>query len=255
MTKEFDMNQKYKILIGVMALAFASLACGQVSFLEDAVVGSQVLITESWEVTDFNRVTLEGFGEVRISQGESESLSVTTDDNIMPFIEVDVRGNTLVLGFTRDGRNRTFNPSDSILFEMVVTDLNRIDITGAGDLHVQDLDVEMLHLELTGAGQLNINSLTADELVVRQSGAGSTIVSGEVRGQEVSITGAGNYHAPDLKSETALIEITGIGSATVWATETLDVEIASIGTVIYYGDPRVISSIAGLGNLVDQGVK
>ena len=249
------MNTNFKYLLIMLSLAIASLACTQTGFLEDTIVGSQNIITKGWEVDDFDRVTLEGFSELRIVQGESESLKVSTDDNIMPYIEAEVQGSTLVLGFTRDGRNRTFNPSDSIVFNLVVTELSRIDITGAGEIHAKDLNVEMLRLELTGAGQIDIQNLMADELVIRQAGAGSTIISGEVIGQEISITGAGNYHAPDLKSETALIEITGIGSANVWVTETLDVEIASIGNVLYYGNPRVISSIACLGNLVNQGEK
>ena len=58
---------------------------------------------ENWEVSDFDRIVLEGFGELHIVHGEEESLSVRTDDNSMPYIEVDNRQDALILRFTEEG--------------------------------------------------------------------------------------------------------------------------------------------------------
>ena len=143
-----------------------------------------------------------------------------------------------------------YNPTDGIKFNLVVKDLSRIDISGAGSFNVNEFETQDLLADLSGAGSLEIGNLTATELVVRQSGAGMVFVSGQVKGQELTHSGVGSYHAADLESETAIIDISGAGSATVWATELLDIQISGLGSVIYYGNPRIIQNVSGLGKLV-----
>lgn len=212
--------------------------------------GSGNIITEGREVSGFDRVTLSGFGDATIEQGDEESLTVSTDDNIMPYIRTEVKNNMLILDFDDNGRNININPTDGIKFSLAIKNLSRIDISGAGSVKLNELETEKLLVDLSSAGNLEIGSLTADELVVRQSGTGTVYVSGQVKGQEVTHNGVGSYHAADLISQTATLKIGGAGSATVWAVETLDVEISGAGNVIYYGSPRVIQDISGMGKLI-----
>jgi hypothetical protein len=43
------------------------------------------------------------------------------------------------------------------------------------------------------------------------------------------------------------IEVKGIGNATVWATDALDVRISGGGSVDSYGHPRVTQKVTGRG--------
>ncbi len=237
-----------KHLLIVVALFAASMlsACG----VGRTIRGSGNIVSEERKVSGFDRVSLSGFGNVDIEVGDKESLTVTTDDNIMPYVRTEVKGNTLVLDLDDKGFNRGYDPTDGIHFTLVVTDLNRIDISGAGKMVVGELETEKFVVNNSGAASVEIDSLTADELVVTQSGAGTVIVSGTVQGQELNHSGAGSYHAGELESETAILEISGVGSATIWATESLDISISGMGNVIYYGAPRISQNISGLGNLV-----
>jgi len=249
------MNTKKLFLSVMLLLALVLGACSRIPGINLRVEGSGNFVTENRDVSGFDRVSLSGFGEVNITQGNAESLRVSTDDNIMPYVKTEVQGNTLVLGFTNEGQRRSFNPSDGIKFDLVIKDLTRIDISGAGSVNVKELTAEKLQLDLSGAGNLEIDSLSAEELVTRISGAGSVIIAGQVKGQEVSHSGVGNYHAADLKSDSAIIDISGAGSSTLWVLETLDVEISGLGNIIYYGTPRVIQNVSGLGKLIGQGEK
>jgi hypothetical protein len=56
-----------------------------------SVKGSGNVISESRQVTEFNKIRLEGQGKVVLTQGNQSSLKVTTDDNILPFIETGVK--------------------------------------------------------------------------------------------------------------------------------------------------------------------
>jgi len=247
-------NKKY--ITGLLfTMVLLTLACSTFPTIGTRLEGSGNVITEERQVSNFDRVLLSGYGEVTIYQGEIESLTVRTDDNIMPYIETEVRNRTLELGFTPSGSRRSINPSDSIHFDLVVKDISRLDISGAGSVTADELTVEKLQLNLSGAGSLEINNLVADELVSNISGAGSVLVAGQVTGQELNHSGVGSYYAGDLESETALVTISGAGSATLWVRETLDVKVSGVGNIIYYGTPRVIQNVSGLGKVISQGEK
>ena len=239
-------TNKYLLIAVVLLSASMLSACG----VARTVRGSGNIVTEERNVSGFDRVSLSGFGDVEIEVGDKESLTVRTDDNIMPYVRTEVKGNTLVLDFDDNGFNRSYDPTDGIHFTLVVTDLNRVDISGAGKMVVAELETEKFVVNNSGAASVEIESLTADELVVTQSGAGAVSVSGTVQGQELNHSGAGSYHAAELESETAILEISGVGNATVWATESLDISISGMGNVTYYGAPRISQNISGLGNLV-----
>ncbi len=135
-------NHKY-IIVAVFLLVFVSSACSAVPVFSSTIEGSGNIITEERNVSGFDRVTLSGFGEVSVQQGEAVSLTVSTDDNIMPHVRTEVRNNTLILDFDDKGRNRGYNPTDGIKFNLVVKDLSRIDISGAGSFDVKELETEI----------------------------------------------------------------------------------------------------------------
>ena len=49
------------------------------------------------------------------------------------------------------------------------------------------------------------------------------------------------------------MNLSGMGHATVWARDTLDVSISGAGGVDYYGEPRVNPRISGMGRLNGRG--
>ena len=61
------------------------------------------MVSESRDVSGFDRVSLSGSGEVIITQSGEESLSVETDDNIMQYVKTEVRGGTLYLDIDAQG--------------------------------------------------------------------------------------------------------------------------------------------------------
>lgn len=216
------------------------------------VNGSGILATENRPVSGFDRLRLTGIGEVEITQGASESMEIETDDNILPYITSEVRGSELVIGLKPGTR---LGSVQQLRFRVMVKDLEKIIIAGAGKVSVANLTTDRLEVESPGAGGLKINGLEVDRLFVDLSGAGSIETSGTVQALDVKITGAGSYQGADLRSQDANVSITGLGSATLWVTDNLDVDISGAGSVNYYGDPKVDRVIKGLGSLNNLGQK
>jgi len=198
-------------------------------------------------------VVLSGFGRVTITQGDGESLTVETDDNLMQYIETQVRGGTLELGFTDD--DILLNPSDSIIFRLSLVDLTALDASGAGKFEIDELETDRLEVTLSGAGDIRIDSLSVTDLVVTVNGAGQVELAGQVKTQEITLNGLGNYVATDLESQTATVRVPGAGSVVIWVHDTLDVTISGAGGVEYYGSPHVTQDITGVGKLTSRGDK
>src|SRR5712671_8217893 len=87
----------------------------------DSIGGSGKIITEPRTVSGFSKVSLSGSGQVVIEQTGMESLTVTTDDNLLPYIKAEVHGDTLELGSTNSMPN--IRPTNEIIFRLTVKKL------------------------------------------------------------------------------------------------------------------------------------
>lgn len=254
------MNRKLTIITIILILAVVSFACtNPITFSK--VTGSGNIITEEIEVSDFNEVLLTGAGRLIITQSDQESLTITTDDNLIQYIETDVNQGVLELGFTSDvsfergGGRKILDPSDSFIFNLSVIDLSSITLSGAANIDVDALTEEELRVSLSGAGDIKINSLVADSLDVDVSGAGDIEIAGKVEIQMIYLSGLGKYDAAGLESQEATITINGAGGAEVWAQKALNVSINGAGDVDYFGDPSLTREINGLGSIKSLGDK
>ncbi len=246
------MNKKNLQVLGLVTILVPLLlACSLGSF--GTVRGSRNLITESRNVSNFDRVSLSGSGEVLITQGGEESLTVETDDNIMQYVTTEVRSGTLYLGFDTE-RNKSISPS-RLRFTLGVDDLVGLNISGSGDMTAASLDTDRLDVKVGGSGDVRIDSLATGAVDVQISGSGEIELAGEADGQDITISGSGEVRTGDLQSETVEVRISGSGDATVWATESLDARITGSGSVRYYGSPTVNSSGSGSGKISSLGEK
>jgi hypothetical protein len=277
------------VLLALM-LSACTITSNGVTINPQQLQGSGTVISEKRDVSGFTRVDLKGIGNLTITHGSAESLTIKADDNILPNITSSVINGTLEIGM-----KPTWNikPSRTIEYELVVKDLSavtlsgfgnvnvdslagtimQVRLTGSGDINLGDavgdsldlrlsgfgnVDVDKIQvktpsLDITGSGDLNIRSLQADDLNLRISGFGNATVVGSAASQDVRVTGSGDYRGADLESDTATIEISGFGNARVWAKNDLTVRITGSGNVEYYGSPRINQTISGFGKVNTLG--
>lgn len=225
------------------------------------VKGSGNIVVEERNVSGFDRILVSGAGRVIVTQGDSESLTIETDDNLMRYIETKVEGDTLEIGFTEGtvlsagGGGRALEPSEGIIFRIEVIDLSAVTLSGAARFEMEKLKASDLDILLSGAGDIQMADLNSSHLNVQVSGAGDVSLAGKVESQDIRLSGLGKYGAFDLESQDASVTISGAGGADLWATETLNVVISGAGDVKYYGDPTINPEISGLGRIQGLGEK
>jgi hypothetical protein len=216
--------------------------------------------TETRKVPGFSGVSLRGYGELEIEQradaAGSETIVIEADQELLPRILTEVRGDRLVLGFSMPWYewmtfwwSWLFLASKKIRFRLVAAKVEHVSISGAGRATAIRLESDRLDVGISGAGKVVLSAVKARELECRVSGAGNVEVSGSADRHDVRISGAGSVHAAHLATKKTTVVISGSGSLTANVAEDLDARISGAGSVIYEGTPRVSQRVTGAGKV------
>ena len=214
--------------LGQAALDLVSDLGGRVGSHEGPTA-SGTTVTETRDVSGFTQVKLSGFGTLHIAQTGTESLTISADESVMPYLTSDVINGTLELGAKA---RLSFKLNARPVYTVTVKSLEGIQLTGAGAITAADIRASAFSVAISGAGDLTI--------------------SGGAQSQSVKISGAGNYNAKDFATDETEVKISGAGNAHVSASQTLNAAISGAGVVTYYGSPQVTQRTTGIGS-VKQG--
>lgn len=217
--------------------------------------GSGHVVTQDRSVSSFSAVSFSGVGDLTITAGDAEALSIEAEDNVQPELRSEVRGGTLFLSLADDRGRLPVRPTQPIHLNLTVKQLNDLNLSGAGRVIVNALNASQLHTDLSGAGGLRLDGLTVDQLTGSLSGAGGLTASGRANHVSIDVSGVGSFQGANLQANTANVNISGTGSATVWVTGDLAANISGLGSVRYYGRPSVSKNVSGLGSVQSLGDK
>jgi len=210
---------------------------------------ADTLASERREIGPFRAVELDGIGELFITQGERESLTIEAERRLLSRMTANVRDGVLRFHYGQ-AMIRTRAP---IRFMLTVRDLEQLWLRGSGNCHIGALRVRKLESENAGSGDLIIERLEAAELNASVTGAATVEVGGTVHGQRVSISGAGDYRAFGLHCRWAEVVIAGSGNVELSVAEHLAARIDGSGTIRYRGRPTIDQQITGAGTIEPMG--
>jgi hypothetical protein len=199
-----------------------SWACGFTEYVTTTAVGSGRLATESRPVHGFTAVAVSGAGHLIIEQTGVESLQVTAEDNILPFVLTEVRGGRLHLGFEP---GVSIHATRRVEYRLTVAELSDIEGSGASR-------VEVVHLDTR-------------ELTTRISGASSYTAAGIADDHRIDLSGASRCEAGDLVSRDVTASLSGASRCLVHVQHRLVVSASGASTLEYIGHPAVEANVSG----------
>ncbi|MBQ75632.1 MAG: hypothetical protein CMQ20_11520 [Gammaproteobacteria bacterium] len=198
----------------------------------------------------FDQVRFRGPGTLKITQGDSESLTIHAPAYVMEHVESEVIDTVLHLGYVSPKVVSLKVLHEVISYDLCMKDVRRLVLSGAGRIFIPDLDNDAVSAEVSGSGMIMLDNLTADRFDVVIGGSGSVKVAGDVEAQSALISGSGNYNAERLVSDFAHVRISGSGNANVSVSDDLNVVISGSGKVSYAGYPDISKLISGSGKLL-----
>lgn len=207
--------------------------------------GSGSIQKQTRELAHFTGLGISLPASVELRIGTTESITIETDDNLLPLIETVIEDGTLKVRPTSKSLN--LKPK-SMKIVIQARQIERIALGGAGSVESDALRGKKMNFVIGGSGAITVKGLEAQSLKVTLGGSGNfTSGAGSADTVAVSISGSGAVDLGQLKSRDASVNLAGAGRATVWASEALNMRVAGSGDVNYYGDPKLSTSVAGSG--------
>ena len=219
------------------------------------VAGSGKIMSQTRIVDGFSAISIDYPAEVIIQQGDTESVTLKTDDNLLPQISTQIQNGVLYIRNTEADWGKRVNPTKNVLITIKVKELRDVDFSTAGKLRIENLHTEELQLSISGAGDVTVVKINTRNLDLRLSGTGNIKVDGIADEIDLRISGLGSFDGAELIGQNANVRISGAGDATLWVEHELTAEISGAGTVNYYGTPNVRQKISGVGTVKSLGSK
>ena len=240
------MRNAFPTLRFAWALALPLFLASCQGFMGKRVHGNGNIRTEDRQVSNFKNVEVGGAAKVLVSQGDHAGVKIETDENLLPFIEVIQEGDKVEI---REKQGFNLKPTHDIRIYVTAPVFRSIDASGACDIigETKITNPESLEMHVSGAGDIKMD-IDAPQLSAEVTGSGSVYLKGQTKEVSLDLTGAAHAHCYELLAENAKIEISGAGSAEVYASVKLDAEVSGAGSVKYKGNATDVSKhVSGAG--------
>ena len=113
-------------------------------------------------------------------------------------------------------------------------------------LDMTELFYRLVFSFIVGNSDMHLKNFS---LIETQSGSGTVSVSGKTGSIKAFISGSGKMKAAGLEANDVLVDISGSGSAEIWAKNTLNAVVSGSGIIYYKGSPRITLRSSGSGKI------
>lgn len=211
----------------------------------DCIDGKGELVSKVMKPESFNKIELKVPAHVILTRGDTPSLKINAQQNILDEISTEVAGSTLTIELERN----CINNSKGITIYITASELEKLIIDGSAEVESQGTFASPeIKMEINGSGSIEL-SLQTDLLKASVSGSGKYLLHGTAKEQEYSINGSGEVYAFEMPGSICGVEINGSGNCRVMSLEKLDVSISGSGSVFYKGSPDLSTDINGSGKV------
>ena len=224
------MKRNVFLLASLLVVGLLVSSC-QVTYKKDIKVSKGTIV--NWDdVPEFDRVVVEVACDVKFVQSdELRKVETKSRDGDARLLESVVEDGVLHVRCKEENLQRIKGKHMSVT--IYSPDLIGLELKGAGEVEIDELDTDTLTIEMRGAGDVDLGNIVCDRLDTRLHGAGSIKIE-------------------SLTTQWADIELKGVGNVDVGFVISGDVKcsLKGVGNVKLYGDVRHLEREAkGAGNV------
>ncbi|MDR1202967.1 MAG: DUF2807 domain-containing protein [Tannerellaceae bacterium] len=227
----------------------------------ETIRGNKNIITKTVSIKDYDEVSAAGSMTFEYEQSEREPyFEITVDENIFPYIDIEVQGKKLIVCPKKDKDNRqnnsySLNPT-VYKIKSNSKELQKISFAGSGHFIVNSpLHTSSFAIDMAGSGKVNLTqAVTATNIKANMAGSGS-INAGElvIDNTELNMAGSGKIAVNKrLKGNHAKLNLAGSGKLIVYNADVpkADCNLSSSGELTITGTVKEASyNTAGSGKI------
>lgn len=262
-------SSKIVFLVGILILGFVS--CDKNPF---CINGEGDLVTRTLSLSTFSSIDLANSATVIITQGSTQEVIVTGQQNIIDKLKKTISGTHWVIDFED---NACYN-YDELTILITIPTLNAAHLSGSGKITINtftnqndfstnisgsgDLAITSfshqgnLDVGISGSGSVELGQLVGtQDVIIGVSGSGNIRANSDitdVNTTKIKISGSGSVKCFPILADAAIVDISGSGTCEIFAANSLNVSISGSGNVYYKGIPTIVQSISGSGSAINS---
>jgi hypothetical protein len=202
-----------------------------------AITGSGNVVTQEEAMTGFDKLDVSDGFQVDVSQGDSFSVVIRFDDNLVEHLQVAKQGNTLKIGLKP---GRFYNLRDATLeADVTMPELTGLDLSGGSHVTLSGLiSAKALSADLSGGSHLT-GDVEAGDATINLSGGSHATLSGSAGDLTIDASGGSHAKLAELVVVDADVEASGGSEVTVNPSGRLDADASGGSRVYYLGSPTL----------------
>lgn len=214
------------------------------------IKGNGKVVTVNRTTSDYDGISVGGSFDVKLVKGKEGNIKIEGEENIIPYIETEVKGNTLKVKFEKNINIRT---TKRLTVTVTYEDIEKVSLGGSGNITAEGtIKSNDFSASLAGSGNITLD-IDAYEFSANLGGSGNIKLEGKSNEFTCSITGSGSIKAYDLSSDTLYATITGSGSIRTTVKTKIKAKIIGSGSIYYKGNPSKIDTKSiGSGDVIDR---
>lgn len=217
----------------------------------ETITGNGQIKKETRQVSAYTSLASRGTMDVQISYGNSNSIVVEADENLLPYIETSVENGKLTIKIKQ---NVNLKPNSKMVIYISMSKIVSLAQSGSGNINGNGAFTNdgKTDISLSGSGNITLGFKSFKDLDLSISGSGNMdLKSGEANHISAQTSGSGNIDCSSISSNDVTAKISGSGNLKVNAKNSIDAKISGSGNVYYKGSATNIKSkVAGSGRLV-----
>ncbi|GAB4093604.1 head GIN domain-containing protein [Flaviaesturariibacter terrae] len=228
-----------RTLILAAALGLAAPAVfAQDNDKTESISGNGKIVTANVPVQPFESLEASGVYELKLSQGDKESVKIEADENLQALFHVRNEGSKLVIDM---GKKTNFSLKKSTKLVVYVTfrTLKSLSLNMVGNVRSEEsLSFTDVTIKNNSVGNVSLK-LTANSIHLNNNAVGNVTLSGRAQNAVFNNDAVGSIRAGDFVVQTVNINNDGVGSAEVNAEKELKVKDSFLGKVRNKGAAKV----------------
>lgn len=212
-----------------------------------AVTGSPNMATWEYDLANFTNVNVSSAFTVDVSQSDSYFVSVTANENLLDYLNVYQRGDTLYIGLKLAHYSNVRNEA-----KITMPSLLSFDLSGASKGDISGFSsANPLKLRLSGASRIS-GSIEAGYCSLNLSGSSTVELTGSGNDADINASGASGVELADFSIDTAEVTLSGASRAILNLEGKLDANLSGASHIEYIGEPTMGSIKTSGGSTISE---
>jgi len=214
----------FLIFIVVLAVGFIAASASSFGKLDmgglfhfnfGGVKGSGNMITQKRDLSGFHALEVSNTVQVDVTAQKDFSVTVETDDNIVPLVETEIHNG--VLEITCEKHVSTSSP---IRVHITAPDIDKVEVSGVSNVTVANIKNSNFSADVSGASKVKVD--------------------GETSQLKAEASGASKIDAQNLAADNCNVSTSGASGANVNVTGSLSADASGASHINYSGNPKDI---------------